>query len=341
MLSTRVWIRILLTLLGVGLFVFLIWKIGPMRVVDNIRQLGWGLGAVIALAGVSHTVKAAAWHFAMPRQHRANFSLAQKVQMRLAGEAVTQLTFAGHVFGETTKALLLKSRMPLPHGVSSVVLDRGMYTFTALGMMVLGGALAPLVSPLRLQRGYAFVIAGVLLVMTGMGLALRRRWPFLSAPFGRLIRRGLLPSRLAGRQVKLQELESLLQHFYHETPGDFRACLGLNLLGQALSVAEVYLVLYFLDVEVSVLTAFLIEAFTKLVNLAGAIIPANLGVYEGGNVLILQALGAGADVGLTLGLARRLRGLAWTGVGLVILAVFRGSENRRSSGGESTGGTRD
>ncbi len=315
--------RILLTLLGLALFAYLIWRVGPGQVVENIRQLGWGLGAIIALTAVSHVVKAGAWHFAISPRHRSSFSLFQKLQMRLAGEAVTQVTFAGHVFGETAKALMLKTRMPLEHGVSSVVLDRGMYAFTALGMLVLGGALAPLISPLELQRGYVAVMAGVLLVMGVMAAALRRRWPFLSAPFGRLLGWGLLPERLADRRQKLCELETLLQDFYHLRRADFRRCLGLNLVGQVVAMVEVFLVLWFLGLEPGLVTVFLIEAFTKLVNLAGAVIPANLGAYEGGNVVILQAFGFTAGTGLTLGLARRIRGLFWTAVGLLLLLRFR------------------
>jgi hypothetical protein len=55
------------------------------------------------------------------------------------------------------------------------------------------------------------------------------------------------------------------------------------------------------------------------VNIAGAVVPGNYGTYEGGNMIILHALGLGGATGLTLGIARRLRGLAWAGVGFVVL----------------------
>lgn len=58
---------------------------------------------------------------------------------------------------------------------------------------------------------------------------------------------------------------------------------------------------------------------TKLVNAVGNINPGNIGTFEGGNMLIGKMFGLSAAIGLTLGLARRLRAFFWTAVGGVCL----------------------
>jgi uncharacterized membrane protein YbhN (UPF0104 family) len=157
--------------------------------------------------------------------------------------------------------------------------------------------------------------------------AIRRRWPALSAGLRLvgLVRR--LKPWAESKRAGAQAVEANIYSFYQERRRDFWWSLVLNLLGHAHSILEVYLILWFLGAQPTWLAAFFIEVLTKLVNVAGAIIPGNYGAYEGGNMLILRALGLGAGTGLTLGITRRLRGLFWAVIGLVIL-FFQGFRRR-------------
>ncbi|MBI3950541.1 MAG: flippase-like domain-containing protein [Acidobacteria bacterium] len=315
-------VRIILAGLGVGLFAFLVWRVGPWRLAENIHELGWGLLAIFGLGGVSHVVKTWAWRFTFARQHRM-IPFLRMLSIRLAGEAVSQLSFAGQVFGETTRALMMRSAVPMVSGVSSVVLDRGMYTFTGLLLIVLG-ALLSLVA-LQLSETVQVYDTVVAVGLVGFALlvvvAVRQRWPVLSAAVHALGRVGVMKPWAESKRASVREIETIIHSFYQQRRRDFWCSFGLNLLGHAHSVMEVYLVLWFLGAEPAVLAAFFIEVLTKLVNIAGAVIPGNYGAYEGGNMIILHALGLGAATGLTLGITRRIRGLAWASVGLTVLLV--------------------
>jgi hypothetical protein len=50
----------------------------------------------------------------------------------------------------------------------------------------------------------------------------------------------------------------------------FRASLMLNFLWHTLAVLEVYLVLRFMEAHTSVVSAFVVEGLTKVINLVGA-----------------------------------------------------------------------
>src|SRR5208337_1562719 len=63
MATRRLLLRTLATIFGVALLTYLIWRVGPGRLVEDIATLGWGLALVIALGGVAHVVKAWAWRF--------------------------------------------------------------------------------------------------------------------------------------------------------------------------------------------------------------------------------------------------------------------------------------
>ena len=57
---------------------------------------------------------------------------------------------------------------------------------------------------------------------------------------------------------------------------------GLNIVFQFLAVLEVYLTLRFTGFHIGMLTPLAAEALTKLINTLGALIPGNVGLYEGG-----------------------------------------------------------
>jgi uncharacterized membrane protein YbhN (UPF0104 family) len=52
-------------------------------------------------------------------------------------------------------------------------------------------------------------------------------------------------------------------------------------------------------------------------------LPAGIGVLEGGHVAMFSALGLGAATGLSFSLVRRIREATWIGIGLLLLATVR------------------
>lgn len=313
-------IRWMAGIVGLLLFAFLVWKVGPDRLLASLMTLGWGFAAIFALGGVSHLLKTAAWRYTFEPAHRDHLPFAWSLGARLAGEGVAMLTFAGQVVGETTRAMLVRSAVPMVNGVSSAVIDRSMFTFTGFLVVLCGFFLAPLVLALpsqeRVTGAWVAAILGSLVLVAY--LALRFRWPFLTAPASAVVR--LLPSEKRRERIAaVGEVQAIIHDFYHGARSRFWASFWLNAAGHGCGVMEVWLALHLLGVEIGLATAFLIEALTKLVNISGALIPGNLGAYEGGNMLILARLGhSGAD-GIALGLARRLRGMAWAAVGLAFL----------------------
>jgi uncharacterized membrane protein YbhN (UPF0104 family) len=91
----------------------------------------------------------------------------------------------------------------------------------------------------------------------------------------------------------------------------------------AIGGLEIYLVLAFLDVGPSLITALVIEAFGAAVKFASFMIPASLGALEGGYIAVFSALGLGGALGLSYTLIRRLREAVWAALGLLWLASLR------------------
>lgn len=326
-------LRFAAVLLGVALLVFLMRGTGPSRVVDQLKTVGRGLALVIALGGIAHLIKTLAWRLTFLCDIRA-VSFARTFGLRLVSEGIGSFGLPGQVLGETTRVHLLGSTLPVANSISSVTLDRGLYIMTSALVSVTGILAALFLLPLSgTWRLYAFLFASVLaalLVVTAM--AFRRRWPVFSGAAQAI---GSLPrfkKWLDGKQSVIDSAERNLFSFYHERPKSFWASLILNLACHGMAILEVYLLLHFIGARTGLLGAFVLEAFTKLINVVGALNPGNFGTYEAGNMLLTRLLGITNAAGLTLGLCRRARSLFWKGTGfLCLIAMLRSTRLTRRS----------
>ena len=101
---------------------------------------------------------------------------------------------------------------------------------------------------------------------------------------------------LESKQSIIESAESNLLSFHRKAPKAFWASLILNLACHGIAILEVYLLLYFMGARAGLLGALVIEAFTKLINVVGALNPGNFGTHAGWQRLlrlghlVLQAL---------------------------------------------------
>lgn len=311
-------LRSLLLLAGVAFIGYLVYEVGPATVWGSVRALSWRLLIVLCFPYVlATTLDTVAWRFAFGVRPAPFGKL---WGARLAGEAVNTTTPTASVGGEPVKAFLLRPWVPLADGLASVVVDKtaiviGQGLFLVLGLG-LGTVLVPVWNPVMsamvvLLAVEALAVGGFVLVQL-QGMAGRG---------GRLLDRfGLGPG--ADRQEKLDGLDRSLAGFYRHHSDRLLSAVLFHFLAWTAGSLENYLVLNFLGIPVSLLTAVVIESFGTAVKFASFMIPASLGVLEGGNVAIFAAFGLGGVVGLSYTLVRRLREAAWVVVGLVALALL-------------------
>ena len=90
-------------------------------------------------------------------------------------------------------------------------------------------------------------------------------------------------------------------------------------LGWAVGAAEVYLILRWAAAPVDWRTALALETGSVLIDGILFFVPAKVGTQEGGKVVLFAALGLSPARGLTVGIVRRIRELAYAGLGLLAL----------------------
>ena len=311
-------VRALLLLAGLSFVAYLVYEVGPGTVWDSIRTLSWRLFIVLCFPyALATTLDTVGWRFAF---HPRPAPFVTLWGARLAGEAINTTTPTASVGGEPVKAFLLRPWVPLPEGLASVVLDK---TTTVLGQglfLVLGLALATFLVPLSAPVMTAMVVLLAVETLAVGGFVLVQLYG-MAGRGGRLLSRfGLGPS--ADRQEKLNGLDRSLAGFYRERPRRLLSAVLVHFIAYVVGSLEIYLVLTFLGIPVSLMTAVVMESFGAAVKFASFMVPASLGALEGGNIAIFAAFGLGGVVGLSYTLIRRLREATWVVVGLVAFAAL-------------------
>ena len=292
------WLMPMAALAAVALLWYAITDIGLDRIVDTLATLGPLLPVVLAVTAIKYPLQAAAWRLALKPQMRPEWSVS--VAATLSGDAFGYLTWAGPFTGEPVKAYLTRDHVPVALGVTAGAVERMLYNLTAAIIVIVA---AMLVLP---TRGGRLWLAAGLIVSAGGGVAWWRARP--------------RAARIAASDGHARGVVADLTHdLWTERPSALAGMLVLEAAQHALLMLEAYVMLQTLGAAPSLRTVFVFEGLTKVVNTVGTIVPARLGIAEGGSALLAGALGLGASYGMGLAIMRRVRAIIWGGVGLLLV----------------------
>jgi putative membrane protein len=309
--------RALAALAGVAVFAWLVWEIGAGVLVASVAELSWRLPLALLPYALVAALDAAGWRYAFPGRMPPVPLLAAA---RLAGEAVNLTTPTATLGGEPVKAwLLARSRVPLDEGLVSVVVAKtalvvSHLVFVALAVALAAGQAAASAAFLTAMAGLTAVGA----VAVGGFIFTQQRGLFGASG------RALSWSGVGGLTPHLARLDAGLSRFYRERRTRFAMAVAWHLLGWIAGGLEVWLAARLLGAPIAPGTAIFIEAFATAIRAASFLVPAGLGLQEGGLVAIFVAFGLDAGTGLAFGLVRRLREAAWAAAGFGILAAWPG-----------------
>ena len=316
-------------LFGVALLACLVRRTGLHIIVQQAKAVGWGMALIIALGGISHLIRTWSWRLTFLCD-LSQLSFGRAFALRLVSDGIGKLGLAGQVVGESTRVSLLGSSVPVANSVSSVTLDRGLYLLTAAIVSVAGliSALLRVSLSERWRLYLAFLTSVLLLLLVATVVAMQRRWPVLSRCAGIIARLPCCRTWVIGKQSVIRSAENNLHQFCHDAPRLFWGSLSLNFACHCLAILEVYLVLHFMRVPVSLGQALILEALTKLINVIGIFNPGNVGTYEGGNMILAKLIGTCSATGLTLSLCRRARSLFWSMfAGLCLITILMSNKS--------------
>ncbi|MEW6755335.1 MAG: flippase-like domain-containing protein [Candidatus Latescibacterota bacterium] len=313
--------RVAMPAVGLLFLGYLIGRLGPEEIWRHLGALGWAFAVVLLVAFSWHVTNTVAWGFAfLPGAFRPR--LRTLFAAKLAGEAVNQLTPLANLGGEPLKAYLLRRESPASRGLASVVVNKAAQVLVGLFFSAVGLSLVllywrlPLTVPLSVQAGLAALLGlGALLT----GILWRKRLRLFSSLLVALSHLGVRMDLLERGLSHAVRTDRQIGRFYQEHRGRFVLVLLCHGAGWLLGAVETWVILLALGAHVDFEIAFLITSLTTIINGLFFFMPSNIGVLEGGQVFLVATLGLDPAMGLSMGIAKRMRKVFYISVGWLLL----------------------
>ena len=314
-------IALIFTLLGVGLFGYIVYSVGWRDILEGVLKIGFGgFLLILILYFLRITVRAIAWKLSVSKPYKLD--LRDTLPAVIIGEALSTLIPLGILISGTSKAVAVKKRIPLVAGLSSVATENLFYSIVT-GIFIVFGAFAFLRS-FQLEEGWIIsidILIGAIFALTVFAsVVIVRQLHLLSNLSEWLYNRHIGRRILKKGRSQIRLFENLIFAFYREYPRRFLPIIMLQITYHLLGIFEVWFVLTRISaVSASVYTAFLLESMSRVITIVFKLIPFQFGVDEAGAQFVSETLALGLVTGATLTIIRKVRTLFWTGIGLIVI----------------------
>jgi uncharacterized protein (TIRG00374 family) len=299
--------RMLALGLGLAVFGWMFWAIGPVKVWHHLRELGWRAVLVPFPFLLVYIIDAYGWKLSFGRKG-AGVGYPALLRIRWAGEAINYILPTAYVGGEAVKVYLLRKRGVAPgFSGATAVISKSCQTL-AMVIFIFGGACMALnyLPAESSARQGMMIVAGLAAVGVTFLFAMQRYGLFGTAID--LFRRiGLRLAVLERQEAKLREMDAEVRRFYSGQRGWMLGSTAVFLLGWLGDTLEILLVSHLLGVPLDWQQAFALEAFIAVAKALGMFSPGSLGVQEIGVVFLFKLFGLPESLGVSYALIRRGR----------------------------------
>jgi hypothetical protein len=303
-------IAIVAALAGLALFAYAVRRAGVAEILDGIQRVGWGLLAILALAGLRFLIRAECWRWCLPPA--TSFPLRRALAAFLAGDAVGNVTPLGLLASEPTKILLTRHHLATREAVSSLAVENLVYAASVIAMVAVG--LVVVAATVPLPRVWLTTIVAALTAMGVGGVVVFRAM------------RGTWDSRRGPRprwRERLAAVREEVLRFSGGYPRRLWRVFALDLAFHALAVLEVFLTLQWVlgDRSPTLPQAIAFEALNRVITVAFKFVPFRVGVDEVSSGALAPLLAVNPAAGVALAVVRKVRNLFWAAIGLILVAA--------------------
>jgi lysylphosphatidylglycerol synthase-like protein len=307
------------TLGGLALFAWVVRRTGPADILHGIERVGWGLAAILALAGARLAVRAAAWRLCMAPGTTLTYG--RTFSAFLAGDTAGTITPFGMLASEPTKVFLTRHHLATRDSIASLAVENLLYSMSVLAMIAVG--LAVMLATVPLSPAWRWSIAGALLSMA------------IAVPIAWRLMRGTWDERRGARspwRERMAAARLAVVGFAAEQPGRLWRAFGFDAVFHLLAVVEVFLTLRWLlgppspgfgeaGLHPTLAQAIVFESLNRVIIVAFKFVPFRIGVDEALTGALAPILSLNPAAGVSLAVVRKVRSLFWAGVGLIVIGL--------------------
>ncbi len=311
------WLKYILFSVGILAVAWLIYEAGPNNIWKKMKEIGpLGLLFIIPYLAVYVTdTWGWKWSFCSNVELPSFWKL---VKIKLAGEAINYTLPGGYIGGEPLKAIFLaKQKIPLSHGLASVLIGKFLMTLAEVAFILIGLNLAFL----SLENKGILLSALIGLFLFGIALAfflrLQKRGlaSFLSKGLNKI---QVTKKWIASYQEAISQFDNVLAQYYNDKSRMFVG-VACFFMGWCCGASEIYIFLTLMGQSIPIYQILVLEAMFVTIKGMGTVVPGSVGIQEGGIAGTFMLFHLDKTLGITFGLLRRSREILWIIIGLLFL----------------------
>jgi len=314
---------------GIALFVYLILKTGPKEILRVLGHLSVPeIAALLGLRFLYWLIRAVNWR-ALLVSAGERVPFLEVLGARIAGYAVSYLTPAGNLGGETVRIFCLDS-VERNKALATVVVDKTIEFLAGVSTIALSVVflITEFALPRRQKIELFAAIAGLVLLL--LFLVLKQKQGLFTWALDTLKKIKIRIPFLENRRDRILETDAHISDFYNRNTGLFLGLFGSYFAQAWLWAAEIYVTFLFLgNGHPTFFKCFLIVTLGSFYSFLP--VPGSVGVYELTYVSLFALLRIEMSAGMAVILIRRLVGMVWAGIGLIPLLKKRAARPVRPS----------
>ena len=308
------------SIVGLFIFAYLIYKIGPKQIWENINKITMvSFLMLFSMRFFYWALRTLSWKVILD-QYEKQYSFFHIFTARMSSHAIAHLTPTATVGGEATRIMMVNSSSKKIN-IASVIVDKTIEFIVYIFFTIIGVAIA--ITKIRMPDEYKIVLIGFVFLSTILILFfISKQKKGLFTWIIRILEKIKIRFKIFERnKEKIEETDEYISDFYNKHKKVFIKVFLLYSLLFLFWTAEIHLTLMFIGAkDITFLESFLVVALGTVAFIF-PIIPASIGIYEAANVAIFALLRLGVGIGFTMVLIRRIIALLWAGIGL--FGMFR------------------
>ena len=318
-----------LALAGASLLTVLIVREGATKILAALASASWAL-PVVALVNLGRLLSdGTAWLVLIPKANRPRFLTA--IWIRWAGSSINDFLPSARLGGDILTARLATIRGGLSPTLVAGVAVVGMTLSAPMRLLVTVGTLFWFAQVTGQHQFYfPTLLAGLTTLVAALALYAAQRFGLfrLVTPLVSRVRQLSKWDLLTRVGAKFDDT---VQAIYRR-PGALLVSALMWTVSWLISCLETWIGLFALGIQTSFIVALIIETAGQGVRSVLFMVPAGLGVFEGGTVMICNLLGIPSDIALALSLIRRAQEALFNVPGIVMWQLIEGQRVLRRMG---------
>ncbi|WP_270089571.1 lysylphosphatidylglycerol synthase transmembrane domain-containing protein [Sphingobacterium sp. SYP-B4668] len=322
----------LITFITVAIFIAaFIYRTDFEAMQQSMTDFGFYFVVLIPLTALAYLMGTWGWRYCLPPNSR-NISLHKLFMVRQVGETISLFNPSNIIAGDLFKIKILKSSALSQQDISqSVFLSRVIAIMSQLLLLItvlIWFGIHNMTQSTNKTLAYIclFTTLLLLLLVFGFFIAITR----FSSTTTSIVKTNLI-TRLRLRLFNTLQQTSL---FYKENKRSFWHSFLCFTLHWFIGSLEFYLIIRLLGIHITVFQGLFIDMGAVLIKSLGAFVPAQIGIEEFGNKIMLTGLGiTSVSIWLNASLLRRARQLVWiaiSGIYYIKLNKIYGNPVRQS-----------